>query len=118
MKTVPIEKRCKVCEQQKLLVEFEIDERLNDRHENICKDCRMPVEVCTNRLDFQVVQAMEPMIDLLLNLVRSGTPLPDNLMDKLVDLVHLAGLQCYCENCHQKIFKEYQGFFPKSKPKG
>jgi hypothetical protein len=115
MRTVPIEKRCKVCKVKKLLNQFDIDERLNDRHDYICKNCRTPAEVCVNRLDFQVVQAMEPMIDLLINLVRSGTPLPDSLMEKLVDIVHLAGLQCYCENCHQKIFKGYEGFLPESK---
>jgi len=42
-----------VCKQRKLLDEFEFDERLSDRHDNICKESRVPKEMrvsCCNKL--------------------------------------------------------------------
>jgi hypothetical protein len=38
IKTVPIDKKCRVCKQRKLLNEFDIDERLQEeRYDSVCK---------------------------------------------------------------------------------
>jgi hypothetical protein len=99
----PIQKRCRICQTVKLLNQFEIDERVKDKHESICKDCLAKKNLCTDCVETKIIETAQPMVDLLLDLVRDGIELPERFVKKIGDLALLAGMLVYCEDCNKKI---------------
>ncbi len=87
----PIEKKCRVCKERKLLLDFEIDQKNKDKHENICKSCVTKVEeddhhspdCITNKFLIGVYTQLE----CLLALVEDGVELPDEILEILGEIV-------------------------------
>jgi superfamily II helicase len=104
MKTVPpLEKRCRICKTKKLLSEFEINNNIRDKRENICKSCSEPQPTCPDCLEMKVVANAYTQLDLLLSLINDGLELPDDLLDLISQIAHRGELKCYCEACGKKV---------------
>jgi hypothetical protein len=106
-----ISKKCGSCGTVKLLNEFEIDEKRNDRHENVCKDCVAKEEsaICTcncgNCIDVRIIKTAFYAVELLLSRVENGLKLPDEMMILIQALAHRTGLTSYCEKCNKELDK-------------
>ena len=104
IKTInPISKRCRICRSKKLLVDFDLDDGTNDKHSNICKQCLIGKDLCTCCVENKITDTAEPMVDLLIDLVKNGMTLPDRLLNKVTHLSLLSGPKIYCEACNERL---------------
>jgi hypothetical protein len=104
MKTVPpINKRCRICNRKKLLVDFEIDDDNKDRHTNICKECLTGEALCVGCVENKIIDTAEPMVEMLIDLVKDGMSCPPRLVHKINSLAILAGAKIYCEGCNERL---------------
>jgi len=104
IKTInPISKKCRICNQKKLLVEFDLDNDTRDKHNNICKQCLTGSDLCICCIENGITNTAEPMVDLLIGLVKDGMTLPEKLLDKVTHLVLLSGAKIYCETCNERL---------------
>ena len=69
-----------------------IKQTLLSRGKDLCTCC---VE---NKID-----TAEPMVDLLIDLVKDGMTLPDTLLNKVTHLSLLSGPKIYCEACNERL---------------
>jgi RecJ-like exonuclease len=108
---IPISKKCRSCGTVKLLNEFEIDEKREDKHENVCKDCvakegqKKGGEECNcgNCIEGRIIKTAFYAIELLLSRVENGLKLPDEMMILIQALAHRSGLTSYCEKCNKEL---------------
>ncbi|MFY9795883.1 MAG: hypothetical protein WCC17_07895 [Candidatus Nitrosopolaris sp.] len=99
----PIDKRCRICKEKKLLNQFEINNRAKDKRSNICKDCLTEKITCQGCIDNKIIETAHPIIDLLLTLVEDGIELPERLVEKIGNLALLSGMTVYCDDCNKEM---------------
>ena len=99
----PISKKCRICNQKKLLLEFELDNDTNDKHSNICKQCLTGKDLCTCCIENSIIDTAKPMIELLIDLVKDGMELPDDLISNVTHLSLLSGAKVYCDVCNERL---------------
>jgi RNA polymerase subunit RPABC4/transcription elongation factor Spt4 len=102
MRTVPVDKACKLCKQKKLLVEFDVNNKAADRRDRICKTCRASTsssELCQVCISQRIAESSIPTSEILLEFVKAGIELPDELLNNLAYILHLSGFRYLCDGC-------------------
>jgi hypothetical protein len=112
MKTIPVDKVCKLCKEKKLLVHFRVNERARDKRDRICKECRTSTsssELCQGCVNERIIESSIPVSDLLLDLAKCGIELPRELLNNLAYILHLSGFKYLCDSCGKKEKREKKG---------
>ena len=59
--------------------------------------------LCLNCVENQILDTAEPMIDLLIDLVKDGMEIPPYVVKKISNLALLAGAKISCESCGESL---------------
>ena len=100
---IPISKKCRLCRVKKLLPEFDLDYDTKDKHSNICKQSLTGKDLCMDCIENGIIDTAIPMIDLLIDLVKDGVPIPERLANTITHLSILSGAKIYCESCNKRL---------------
>jgi hypothetical protein len=109
MKTIPVDKVCKLCKQKKLLVHFGVDDKARDKRDRICKECRTSIsssDLCQGCVNERIIESSIPVSELLLDLAKGGIGLPRELLNNLAYILHLSGFKYLCDSCGKKEKRE------------
>ena len=112
MKTIPVDKVCKLCKQKKLLVHFGVNDTARDKRDRICKECRTLTsssEVCQGCVNERIIESSIPVSELLLDLTKGGIGLPRELLNNLAYILHLSGFKYLCDSCGKKEKRDKKG---------
>ena len=112
MKTIPVDKVCKLCKEKKLLVHFGVNDKARDKRDRICKECRTTAsssELCQGCVNERIIESSIPVSDLLLDLAKGGIELPRELLNNLAYILHLSGFKYLCDSCGKKEKREKKG---------
>ena len=91
MKTIPVDKVCKLCKEKKLLVHFGVNDKAHDKRDRICKECRTSTsssELCQGCVNERIIESSIPVSELLLDLAKGGIELPRELLNNLAYILH------------------------------
>ena len=112
MKTIPVDKVCKLCKEKKLLVHFGVNDKARDKRDRICKECRTSTsssELCQECVNERIIESSIPVSDLLLDFAKGGIELPRELLNNLGYILHLSGFKYLCESCGKKEKRQKNG---------
>jgi hypothetical protein len=98
----PISKKCRLCNQKRLLVDFELDNDTKDKHSNICKEC-MTSGFCNHCVEQRLLKTAETLTEVMIMLVQDGMVIPPRLANKINGLAILAGVKTYCDGCNERL---------------
>jgi len=90
MKTIPISKRCRICKEKKLFSEFDINDKIKDKHDTICKSCIENEDQTPHTSDYitsKFLLSVYDQLDCLLAVVENGVELPDDILELLSEIV-------------------------------
>jgi hypothetical protein len=90
------------------LTEFEVDESTKDRHNVICKDCKAEESwggCCQDHFEEMVITCTHAQLSLNLRVIEAlqqhEAEIPDELLQKMYQIVCRSGLRFYCDNCNR-----------------
>ena len=92
----PVDKRCKICNQIKLLAEFEFNDKKRDKHESVRKDCVQKQEeaidhscgICYNCIESEYLQGIyHSLVSLLGHVKRKNVCVPGPILDAIIEIV-------------------------------
>ena len=112
MKTIPVDKVCKLCKEKKLLVHFGVNDKTRDKRDRICKECRTSTsspELCQGCVNERIIESSIPISEVLLDLAKGGIELPRELLNNLAYILHLSGFKYLCDSCGKKEKRDKKG---------
>lgn len=88
----PIEKKCRICKERKLLLNFDINDKAKDKHKNICKSCMASAEEdqtphTSDYITGKFLMSVYDQLDCLLALTENGVELPDEILEVMSEIV-------------------------------
>ena len=88
----PIEKKCRICKERKLLLNFDINGKTKDKRKNICKSCMASAEDdqtphTSDYITGKFLVSVYDQLDCLLALTENGVELPDEILEVMGEIV-------------------------------
>lgn len=92
-KPIPIDKKCRICKEKKLLSEFQFKERNKDKHDTVCKPCIEKIEEndrtphTQDCITDKFLDGVFQQLDCLLALVENGVEIPDEILEQFYYII-------------------------------
>jgi hypothetical protein len=113
----PISKCCRLCEENKLLSEFDFSNRARDKHTAVCKNCvekKYEGACCQHHFEEMMINNTYNQLDMLLRVVEAlqygGGEIQTELLKRMYLISHKGGNRCTYDTCSYNR-KNSESFF-------